>query len=493
MCCDNDSDMKKTKLMDLILPVLTVISYGIYPIFFVYARNLSYLRIDDFIEAVVFFLPFLLLCFFLLVLGTRKIFNSVLLAAIAYFVFLNFKPLELFVESLIPSVQFWHVLYVFITVLVFLGFLINKIPYSSARSVSNTLLLIFTGLLLFNVFVNRSVLSSASREWMNNTLIRIGQVRSTESSELTLHTHPNVYLFLFDEYSGPEALQRYCDYDNSAFYDDLEAIGFNVSTTSHNPTIDTKMIIPNLLNLEELFNYENYTPEAGKESLQNPLLFELFSLAGFRIILLNDQSFLTIPPESVDEYFLPQGKLEVEENLLTLIIDHTALYPLRQKGQDARILEINKMFDFLDADRKPNSSQLLVSYMAFPHIPWVFDKQGEPIPTSSRDNVKDPNIYLGQLQYASKRILGLVRELVERDPSAIIILQSDHAFRQPAFLRNIHGIPIEDEAAEFFAMTNILNAVYYQGHAFDIESLSGVETILQVVNSVLELDLGRAQ
>jgi hypothetical protein len=242
-----------------------------------------------------------------------------------------------------------------------------------------------------------------------------------------------------------------------------------------------------------LFNYENYTPEAGKESLQNPLLFELFSLAGFRIILLNDQSFLTIPPESVDEYFLPQGKLEVEENLLTLIIDHTALYPLRQKGQDARILEIEKMFDFLEADRKPNSSQLLVSYMAFPHIPWVFDKQGEPIPTSSRDNVKDPNIYLGQLQYASKRILGLVRELVERDPSAIIILQSDHAFRQPAFLRNIHGIPIEDEAAEFFAMTNILNAVYYQGHAFDIESLSGVETILQVVNSVLELDLGRAQ
>ena len=47
-------------------------------------------------------------------------------------------------------------------------------------------------------------------------------------------TKPNVYYFIYDEYGGYENLQRYYDYDNGSFYDDLKAAGVNVSYSSRN-------------------------------------------------------------------------------------------------------------------------------------------------------------------------------------------------------------------------------------------------------------------
>lgn len=45
---------------------------------------------------------------------------------------------------------------------------------------------------------------------------------------------PNVYYFLYDEYSGPESLRYYYGFDNSALYDQLEQRGFDCSGSSYN-------------------------------------------------------------------------------------------------------------------------------------------------------------------------------------------------------------------------------------------------------------------
>ena len=60
-------------------------------------------------------------------------------------------------------------------------------------------------------------------------------------SPKTTDVKRNVYIFVFDEFSGLEALQRYNQFDNGPFYDSLEALGFNTSRYSHNGTFSTNI------------------------------------------------------------------------------------------------------------------------------------------------------------------------------------------------------------------------------------------------------------
>jgi len=82
----------------------------------------------------------------------------------------------------------------------------------------------------------------------------------------------------------------------------------------------------------------------------------------------------------------------------------------------------------------------------------------------------------------------LVTEIIKNDPNSIIILQSDHGYRYPDFLKNLYNIDIYDMSVESPYMRNILNAVYYQGQFIDIDNYSGINTVRTVLNKLLNTD-----
>jgi len=82
-------------------------------------------------------------------------------------------------------------------------------------------------------------------------------------------------------------------------------------------------------------------------------------------------------------------------------------------------------------------------------------------------------------------MLELATEIIKNDPNSIIILQSDHGYRYPDFLKNLYGIDIYDMDVESLYMRNILNAVYYQGQNIDIDNYSGINTLRTVLNKLL--------
>ena len=59
--------------------------------------------------------------------------------------------------------------------------------------------------------------------------------------------------------------------------------------------------------------------------------------------------------------------------------------------------------------------------------------------------------------------MGVVTNIIKNDPDAIVIIQSDHGYRQAYYLKNWYGETYDDWGLEMQYIRNILNAVYYKG------------------------------
>ena len=129
---------------------------------------------------------------------------------------------------------------------------------------------------------------------------------------------------------------------------------------------------------------------------------------------------------------------------------------------------------------------LTLGYIQCPHAGFIYDKDGGQVPEEDFLNWRDPQYYLGQLQYINGRILGAVDRILEHDPSAVIILQSDHGARLGYHLTDLYGDPYDPET-ETIHQQNILNCVYMGGEALDISGLSGINTLRTVLDRLFDL------
>lgn len=76
------------------------------------------------------------------------------------------------------------------------------------------------------------------------------------------------------------------------------------------------------------------------------------------------------------------------------------------------------------------------------------------------------------------------------DPTAVIILQSDHGARVGYHLAELYGDDYDPET-ETIHQQNILNCVYAGGRQLDISGLSGINTLRTVLNQVYGMEYDR--
>jgi len=403
--------------------------------------------------------------------------------------FLYFAYIENVITRIIPMLRYWHAALICLFLLAHIWYLIrNKMPSTTAVQINQGLLVIFTGLILYNGIVNISQPinqgASEKQEADQNLLIQSDIGAESESKDL-----PNVYYFIFDEYAGYDSSLRYCDYNNSSFYNSLERLGFVTSPHSANGSVDTYIEIPNLLHLREI-NSADMADNDKKKNFNNPYLVVLMKKAGYLINLLDTTNYQFLDDSYADYKFTPKF-MSTFRTFNAYIIAKTALYPFYgNNDQDLEINIINKMFAYGKESSKLEKSNLFtLGYYDFPHLPYIVDENGNKTNASDRSNLRDPVPYCKQFIYANKKILEMVTGIIENDPDSILILQSDHGFRLPTHLRYWYGIEDYDLEVEAPFEKNILNTVYYQGKDIDIENLSGLNTLKVVLNKLLETDL----
>ncbi len=84
------------------------------------------------------------------------------------------------------------------------------------------------------------------------------------------------------------------------------------------------------------------------------------------------------------------------------------------------------------AQQKNNKPAFCYTHVLMPHWPYYFDSAGNANPMNiilDSKSWKDKDLYIGYLHYTNRIINKLITDMVTADPQAIIILMSDHGFR----------------------------------------------------------------
>lgn len=478
----------KPKLKTWIPALLSVILTCFYPCIFIYSQNAGEANASDMLPFFGLFLATAAVILAVLGLIFRDISRGAFTACLAMLVVINFSLVADGIKSMIPwlgaKVQ------LAIVVVIGLGLIILLLKKKPNMNVGCILLaLVFGAMSLVGFFTAIPKLISAASYSQ--------EAQETEIVTEVIETDkPNVYYLLFDEYGGDENLMTYFGYDNSAFYAELEQRGFSVSHTTYNTeSCWTDTLVPNLLNLDYVASDE--MPEkARREYLENPYMVELLRENGYGVNLINHRAYLRVE----DALELTEG--QVEDNISEYLLENSIFNKIdyfynlinRQLFVDYRdnyVGPLNNCFDQLKNCWKETQAgpTLTISYIQSPHAPFVFNADGSIRDLTTGWFWKDETLYPGQLQFVNTKILEAIDNIQANDPTAVILLMSDHGARVPLHMVEQFGGPWFDTEKETPVMQSSLCCVYVPGETLDIEGQTGINATRMVLNAAFDMDL----
>lgn len=238
------------------------------------------------------------------------------------------------------------------------------------------------------------------------------------------------------------------------------------------------------------------TEKARREYLEKPYLAELLQENGYSVNLVNHRAYLRVEgareltenqmEDNISEYLL--------ENSLFSKIDYFDTMINRRifvSYRDNYLGPLNNCFQQLkDCWQETKSGPTLtISYIQSPHAPFVFNADGTVRDLTTGWYWKDESLYPGQLQYVNTKILEAVDNIQKNDPTAVILLMSDHGARVPLHMVEQFGGPRFDAEKETPVMQSALCCVCVPGKTLDIEGQTGINAARMALNSAFGMDL----
>lgn len=468
----------KKKVISACAILLTLL----YPCLFMYFQNIDEAHFGDMTKALSFFLVLSIICFIGGSIVIHNFVKSALFTCISLLWLMNFHIL--FKKVNIPTIVILGFMAILSLTLAILFRL--KIKESVAYIFVQFWGICFSCLILLNLIC-------AAPTMIRKASFQKQTISAIESSGNSSASLPNVYYFIFDEYGGTECLNRYYNYDNTGFLNDLRNRNFSVSDNSINvESVVTTVNIPNLLNLDYVASAGEVT-DNNLKYLTNPKLFQIFQSNGYTINMINHNGFLDptgcnviFSSKQTDDisYYILQNSIYA--NLESYLSRNSVVSGELQTYYElflSTFYTLEHSYDYVDAEHPT----LTIAYIASPHVPFVIDINGNPASLEHTQDWENQSYYLEQLQYTNQRMEATVDTIIAKDPDAIIILQSDHGARYPNHIRDKY--PDQTFGAEEYPyIKNILNCVYFGGEDIQIDGLTGINTLREIVNRLFDMN-----
>lgn len=462
---------RQYSLGERITVVISLVTTAIFPCLFMYCNNAGKAYFYEVLPLCgVFTLTSFVLFLLFFIIQRKEIGKAAILTNISMLAVLNYAFIENGVFAIFPNLYYWHVVYLIVVVIAAASYFTRKKLKEEIVLIINTALCFaLCALILVNIV---TAIPQIIQKSQNRHNASVNEIVSAEKVE----DLPPIYILIFDEYGGFDCLKEYCGYDNSAFYNALETIGFNTSKYSYCRTLSTIQEIPNMLNLEQLDTSDWPDTEKGKR-FYNPKIYKYLRSKGYKINIAD--SWNKLDRENCD-YCNDVKEISEEESIVTYILKNTIVYPFFNTSSDLLLETINEQFEYiLNSNNTGNTEICTISYMSCPHLPWFIDSNGNSINAADARNWKKPSIYLGQLQWLNAKIIHLVDNLIKQNENCIIIMLSDHGFRYVDHMEEWYNEIVDFDRDYQF---NILDAVYYKGESLEIEGKTSIDTLIYVMN-----------
>jgi hypothetical protein len=245
---------------------------------------------------------------------------------------------------------------------------------------------------------------------------------------------PDVWHFVFDRYAGAEVLREVYGYDNGPFLRQLEARGFSVAERAAANYQRTAHSMVSTLNLDYLTSLADRSDLRANDwvplyrALQDHRVARVLVGAGHRYFHLgswwNPTRRAALADETPNHRDLPQfARLMIARSGFGRLAEVSGLPYADTRADLCRAIHV-QLDTLVDLARRPERKYVL-AHVLLPHPPYVVNADGacrtgeEERRASRREN------YLGQLEYANKRILDVVDAIARGPRPAVVILQAD--------------------------------------------------------------------
>lgn len=268
---------------------------------------------------------------------------------------------------------------------------------------------------------------------------------------------PNVYMLMLDGYPRADTLATTFEFDNGAFLDGLESRGFGVAEAARSNYRKTWVTLATMFNgtyVDELIAGQD-PPPTGNDQIRwlgamigRSAVLDPFRMRGYRIATI-PSSFTSAALTTADVTYDSGAITELEANILnrspwSLVFRDPVANMLAHAHADAVRATFRLTAEI--AESRTTEPTLLFAHVLSPHTPFVVSERDET-PTLAACFPRSCSVWsatMDELGYSFDEyregfvdevsaVNALVLETADRviaaDPSAVIIVMSDHGSR----------------------------------------------------------------
>lgn len=341
---------------------------------------------------------------------------------------------------------------------------LSQIPYFNSYTLLLPFLFVFILLLILLVRKNKMFLSKFTL-FFNLLFITycLYDVFTIAKKQFLLPTHkylnsvgfdtqkvlykPNVYLLLFDEYAGYTSLADSFNFKNDLFYEQLKKDSFQLMPIHSNYSI-TQFSMASLFCMNYVKNIKDSATVGWQQTQQrmteikNAEVFDVFKSMNYEVKSFSLFEVGDSKSMGANQYLLGHKRVltnKIMHNVLLKDIGWKLAVGKNAKNWMQKIfLEDMPVYNnkiekaLLATTIESTKPQFVYAHFLMPHFPFLYDSNGVQKPIAANfinEAWFNKAEYISYLKYCNKKIIEYEKAIIKKDPSAIVILMSDHGFR----------------------------------------------------------------
>ena len=432
---------------------------AIFPVLIIYSQNIGRVEVEQLLLPIILAVGLAtgLYYFFKLIIKNEN--KSAIIVTLIFIIFFSYGHIYYLLNDVtINEFDIGKTRYLIPAFGLLLGigifFIIRiKTVLDNATSILNVISVVFVLVAIGNVLLVATELSScdvcANQELFYERIDFSSYFDPHEFSISENETLPDVYYLILDEYARSDALAEYHEFDNTEFLNFLESKGFHVAENSFANYPMSVQSIPAIMNMQYMnfladeigSEVRNYKPLNEKDYglYPNNQVIKNFKEMGYGIVTFNTFA-LHLHENPLSDITVCHRNVHLLDNRLFDALSRTTMlgyFVERWAEAELRQATVCGLDEFSKAGEKFDGPIFVWSHVMLPHPPWIFGPNGEHITPGKpllitdnpefRDSGWEPKRqYSQQVEFANKKAMQAIENILEKDSSAIIIIQGDH-------------------------------------------------------------------
>ena len=432
---------------------------GIFPILIIYSQNIGRVEITELFLPVIIIVGLTIGLYYFLKLILKNENKSAIIVTLILIMLFSYGHIYYLLSDVMIDEfdigQNRYLIPVFVLVLgISIFFIIRaRRVFDNATSILNVISIVFIIVAISNVALVGAEITScdkcSNQEFFYEARDFSDYFESHEFSISKNQELPDVYYLILDEYARNDALIEYHDFSNHELTEFLEKKGFHIAKNSFANYPMSVQSIPAIMNMDYInfladeigTEVRNYKPLNGKNYglYPNNMVIKNFKEMDYKIITFNTFALHLHENPLADKTFCHRDKFLLD-NRLADVLARTSIfgyYIERWAEGELRQATLCAFENFGNAGNVFDEPVFVWAHVMLPHPPWIFGPNGEEITPGKpllitdnpefRDSGWEPKRqYIQQVQFANKKTIEVVENILENNRNAIIIIQGDH-------------------------------------------------------------------